>query len=1457
MMKHKLTPTVLVICLLLLGLSGTSAGAHLSDPMAESAMPPSPARPEAAPAISAQRIDEYLTGKGSPLAGHGQTFVDKGRQYNIDPRLLVAIAGAESTFGKYTCSAYNAWNWFDRGWCNSPFGSWDEGIGTVAQGLRRLYFDGELDGVLRNTIPLIGEKYCGSGCTNWVNNVTLFYQTELGGDLSDLAFQEAQAPPALRFPFPYGETWKVINGESGHTGTCNEYAVDFQLPSGPSGTYGKPVLAAAVGSVRFVSDTISGLMAIVSHDDAFQTWYAHLSNKGEDFQDLKTNDPNSTRWVGQGRVIGYVGRSGYTTGGLLHFSLNQHDSGISGCYGGYKSVPMTISGYRKKQDGSYEYGSWSGFEPPTEYRSDNRPLLRQASDLHVSPNPAYLGASVSLAFDMRNDTPTVFGTDHLSVHGRKPSGAPWEAIAPLSLILPPGQTARYTAWLAIGESDEIGTWHIDGIHITDSNADFWLDPNGFRQAQDFEVYGYCRAAGFNRESVEPADACVPTPTPVPGPNLKQTSDLTVSPSSPVVDQKADFDFDIRNDGGSTAYFREVFVQGHTWKGDLWKGWDWSNPLSIAPGQSRHFQAHADMWYAGTWHLEEVVLYHQDGHFERLNANGYRQAQDFTVVETPATPTPIPNGGATLYADINYGGGSERFTGDDPDLQDNPVGNDSVTSIRVDPGYYAILYEDIHYEGKYEIFTADEAYLGDNWIGNDTASSVRLGTGSPPRDNRVPDGWLDGHPGPFVKGSINLSGWARDEESGMHHVETWLDGWYQTNATYGLPRPDVGCDCGYAWSWDSRNVSDGPHVIAATYLDKAGNKFDDLVKTHYNFAVDNTLPHGYLDLWKAPLVAGRITIGGWARDQSNNPAYAGSGINRIEMRVDGNYAGNADYGMWRGDLNGEFGYSWSWDSTGAQDGPHQIIATYYDNAGNSFESSLHTYYDFTVDNTPPEGYLDTGTVTVVSGAVTIGGWARDRSNNPAYAGSGIQRVEMWVDGVYWGNASYGSYRADPPLQCNCGWSWTWDSTGVGDGPHRIVARYYDNAGNPFESPLHTYYDFTVDNNPPSNPTSVTETHGASSNVWQNSVNDPTFTWSGASDGQGTGVAGYHVYFGADPSGTCDTFVTSAGYDPPAVSTGTYHLRVAARDHAAHTASCTTLFTFKYDGSPPTGSLAINNNTHTTNQVAVLLAIDGRDEGSGLDLLRLSGDGFNWQTWRAYQSVLEWRLPTLNRITYTVTLQLQDMAGNVSAVIADSIYLDLYPPRPASTSYQLGARVAAGGDGQRTSESYQLAGSTLGQPLGGGRARSRWYRLDSGFQGAWPSTPRGRPPADEYHVWDSVMASSGDAPRSEHYRLYGTSGQPVADGVRSSENYQLVSGFWLPAGWDVCGDDFDRDGVIGAGDIQRQIAHWRTSMGNRDPDRNPDTPNYEARFDRNLDGAINVVDVMRLVLRWGRQCVVSSP
>src|SRR5437660_580481 len=88
----------------------------------------------------ATQIDNYLNGihpKNDlrPLAGHGSSFTSQGSTYNVDPRFVVAISGAETTFGAFTCSTDNAFNWFwnaGTGCHQSPFDTWDTGIQTVS-----------------------------------------------------------------------------------------------------------------------------------------------------------------------------------------------------------------------------------------------------------------------------------------------------------------------------------------------------------------------------------------------------------------------------------------------------------------------------------------------------------------------------------------------------------------------------------------------------------------------------------------------------------------------------------------------------------------------------------------------------------------------------------------------------------------------------------------------------------------------------------------------------------------------------------------------------------------------------------------------------------------------------------------------------------------------------------------------------------------------------------------------------------------------------------------------------------------------------------------------------------------------------------------------------------------------------------------------------------------------------
>src|SRR5258708_14506884 len=97
------------------------------------------------------QVHEYLTRKKSDLAASSDAFVAEGRAWNVDPRLIIAIAGAETTFAKHLCGKNNAWNWFHNRTCKpSEFATFAERIGTVTKFMRKSYIQRGY-----NSIPLI------------------------------------------------------------------------------------------------------------------------------------------------------------------------------------------------------------------------------------------------------------------------------------------------------------------------------------------------------------------------------------------------------------------------------------------------------------------------------------------------------------------------------------------------------------------------------------------------------------------------------------------------------------------------------------------------------------------------------------------------------------------------------------------------------------------------------------------------------------------------------------------------------------------------------------------------------------------------------------------------------------------------------------------------------------------------------------------------------------------------------------------------------------------------------------------------------------------------------------------------------------------------------------------------------------------------------------------------------
>ena len=131
----------------------------------------------------AAQFDSYLGSKMSPLAGLGASFVAEANAVGLDPRLLVAIAGAETSFGTYGPSQV----------IHNPFGlgpgrsypSWQAAIQAAARNLAGPLYLGR--GAV--TIVQIQAIWAPNGAANdptnlnshWVRNVGRYY-AELGGD---------------------------------------------------------------------------------------------------------------------------------------------------------------------------------------------------------------------------------------------------------------------------------------------------------------------------------------------------------------------------------------------------------------------------------------------------------------------------------------------------------------------------------------------------------------------------------------------------------------------------------------------------------------------------------------------------------------------------------------------------------------------------------------------------------------------------------------------------------------------------------------------------------------------------------------------------------------------------------------------------------------------------------------------------------------------------------------------------------------------------------------------------------------------------------------------------------------------------------------------------------------------------------------------------------------------------
>lgn len=94
-----------------------------------------------------ERVDHlraYLRSHNSPLSDDAEVLIREADKHELDWRLVASIAGLESTFGKrIPVGSYNAWGWGIPTGARSGIGftSWEHGISTVSEGLRKKYIN--------------------------------------------------------------------------------------------------------------------------------------------------------------------------------------------------------------------------------------------------------------------------------------------------------------------------------------------------------------------------------------------------------------------------------------------------------------------------------------------------------------------------------------------------------------------------------------------------------------------------------------------------------------------------------------------------------------------------------------------------------------------------------------------------------------------------------------------------------------------------------------------------------------------------------------------------------------------------------------------------------------------------------------------------------------------------------------------------------------------------------------------------------------------------------------------------------------------------------------------------------------------------------------------------------------------------------------------------------------------
>ena len=363
-----------------------------------------------------------------------------------------------------------------------------------------------------------------------------------------------------------------------------------------------------------------------------------------------------------------------------------------------------------------------------------------------------------------------------------------------------------------------------------------------------------------------------------------------------------------------------------------------------------------------------------------------------------------------------------------------------------------------------------------------------------------EGFFEGLPNGFNggTGALPLTGWVV-AESGVRRVVIKVDGQVDGQASYGNFRPDVLADfpgfpdsagAGFTYNLNSTDYPNGVHTVTAQVLTNNGTTrtitgvfeifFNNNTSTLRPFGRIN-LPQRHADLFGTCdlVTTNRIytPVEGWALDLGVE--IGDTGIGYVELLLDGAIVANSRtacmfnigmggltncYGLLRLDI--ERRYPWALNAPSAgfrfvldigalivgsniSEGFHMLtiragdIAT---NVENIDEIPVNFFCEQNGNNPGSFGVIDEPRPgLIVAGDTVMEGWALDIN--------GVDRVEIFVDGINVGTATYGvdsrpAIAVEYPGYPDSGapvWRFVWDSTTRSDGFHEVEAVVIDDLG----------------------------------------------------------------------------------------------------------------------------------------------------------------------------------------------------------------------------------------------------------------------------------------------------------------------------------------------------------------------------------------------------------------------------